>query len=144
MSDLAHATHPSERIVLEFFSTLSTGDLDAVRALLHEDASWTPMVRDVPGAGTHRGRAGIIDGFLAPVRGLFRAGDPKVIVDSLGSNGPLVFAETRGVGHLADGRPYENRYAWAIEIKDGQVFALREYMDSLYVTRLFESPPARY
>jgi uncharacterized protein len=110
--------------------------------LLHEDASWTPMVRGVPGEGTHVGRSAIIDSFLAPVRGLFKPGDPKVLVDTIASNGALVLTETRGVGTLSDGRPYENRYAWAIEIKDGRIFAVREYMDSLYVMKLFEKPSA--
>jgi uncharacterized protein len=137
---MVKANTENERVVLHFFATLSTGDLEAVRPLFHENASWTPMVRDVPGAGSHVGRSVIIDEFLAPVRGLFRPGDPKVIVDTIASNGSLVITETRGVGALADGRPYENRYAWAFEIKDGLVFAIREYMDSLYVSRLFEKP----
>jgi ketosteroid isomerase-like protein len=136
------ANNENERLAMDFFTTLSTGDLEAVRALLHEDASWTPMVRGVPGEGSHVGRSAIIDGFLAPVRGLFKPGDPKVLVETIASNGPLVITETRGVGTLSDGRPYENRYAWAIEIKDGKIFALREYMDSLYVMRLFEKPSA--
>ena len=129
----------SERRVLQFFATLSTGDLEAVRKLLHEQATWTPQVRGVPGAGVHRGRRGIVDEFLAPVRGLFRPGDPKVIIDSLGSKGPLVFVESHSDGRLADGRPYENLYAWAVEVRDGQIFAIREYFDSHYVVGLFPS-----
>jgi ketosteroid isomerase-like protein len=53
------------------------------------------------------------------------------------SKGPLVMVESRGLGKLADGRAYENRYAWAVEIRDGKVFAIREYMDSHYVAKLF-------
>jgi hypothetical protein len=136
------ASTENERLALNFLATLSTGDLEALRVLLHEEASWTPMVRGVPGEGTHVGRTAIIDGFLAPVRGLFKPGDPKVLVDTIASNGPLVITETRGVGTLADGRPYDNRYAWAMEFKDGQLFALREYMDSLYIMRLFAKPAA--
>jgi len=127
----------NERLVRDFFDTLSTGDLERVRSLLHQDASWTPQVRDVPGSGSHQGRDVIIDEFLAPVRGLFAPGDPKVVVDTVVASGALVMAETRGVGHVADGRPYDNRYAWAIEVRDGKIFALREYMDSHYVATLF-------
>jgi ketosteroid isomerase-like protein len=127
----------NERLTLEFFATLGAGDLEGVRALLHEDATWTPMVKDIPGAGKHIGRKGIVDDFLMPIRGMFRPGDPKVLVDTLASNGSLVITETRGKGALADGRPYDNQYCWAFEFKDGKVFAIREYMDSLYVSRLF-------
>jgi uncharacterized protein len=136
------ANNENERLAIEFFVTLSTGDLEAVRVLLHENASWTTMVHGIPGAGSHVGRSVIVDEFLAPVRGLFQPGDPKVLLETIASNGPLVFTETRGVGVLSDGRPYENRYCWAVEIKDGKVFAIREYMDSLYVMRLFETPSA--
>lgn len=129
--------NPNEQLVIDFFTTLSSGNLEAVRAMLHEDSTWTPMVRGIPGAGVHIGRKGIVDDFLMPIRGMFRPGDPKIHIDTVASNGPLVITETRGSGALADGRAYENRYCWAFEIRDGKVFAIREYMDSLYVFQLF-------
>jgi ketosteroid isomerase-like protein len=45
--------------------------------------------------------------------------------------------ETHSGGCLADGRPYNNLYAWAVEVRDGKVYALREYFDSHYVVGLF-------
>jgi uncharacterized protein len=134
---MVRADNENERLVLEFFATLSTGDLARVRPLLHEDVTWIPQVKDIPGAGTYRGHKGVIDEFLAPVRGLFAPGDPKTTVKSIVSKGPLVMVESQGLGKLADGRTYDNRYAWAIEIRDGKVFAIREYMDSFYVAKLF-------
>ncbi|MGH8205213.1 MAG: nuclear transport factor 2 family protein [Steroidobacteraceae bacterium] len=131
------ASNANERIVLDFFAALSNGELERVRAHLHHEASWTAQVRGVPGAGTHSGQRGIIDEFLAPVRGLFVPGDPKVLVDSIASKDSLVMAETRGIGKLSDGRPYANLYAWAIEIMDGKIKAVREYMDSHYIAELF-------
>jgi ketosteroid isomerase-like protein len=126
----------SEHVVLQFLAALSAGDLEGVRLMLHEEATWKPQVRAVPGAGIHRGRNGIVDDFLKPIRGLFRPGDPKVIVDSIASRGPLVMVESHSGGHLADGRPYENLYAWAVEVRDGKIYALREYFDSHYVVEL--------
>jgi uncharacterized protein len=129
----------NERVVMRFFEVLSAGNLEAVRDLLHVEATWKAQIRDVPGAGIHRGKKGIVDDFLRPIRGLFRPGDPKVIVDTLASKGSLVIAEARGVGKVADGRNYDNLYAWAFDIKDGKVYAIREYMDSHYVINLFGS-----
>jgi uncharacterized protein len=123
----------NEQLVVNFFETLSTGDLEKVRVLLHADASWTPMVKDVPGAGTHAPRDVIIDEFLAPVRGLFEPGDPKIEVDNVFAKGDKVCAETRAFGMLSNGNEYNNRYCWGIDIKDGKILALREYMDSHYV-----------
>lgn len=135
----AVADNDNERAVLEFFAVLSAGDLPRVKAMLHEDATWTAMVKGVPGAGAHRGKVGIVDEFLAPVRGLFAPGDPKSLVQSIASKGSLVFVETHGVGHLADGRVYDNWYAWALEVREGRIVAIREYMDSFYVAQLFGS-----
>jgi uncharacterized protein len=129
----------NERVVLQFLATLSAGDLEGVRAMLHEDATWTPQMRGVPGAGVHRGRKGIVDEFLRPIRGLFRPGDPKIIVDTVTSKGPLVMLESHSGGCLADGRPYDNLYAWAVEVADGKVYALREYFDSHYVVELMSA-----
>ena len=131
------ASNPNERTVLEFFAALGSGDLEKVRTFLHPEATWTPQVKGVPGAGVHKGHKGIIEEFLAPVRGLFAPGDPKVIVDTIASNGALVLTETRGLGRLADGRAYSNLYCWAFEVVDGKITAIREYMDSHYVAGLF-------
>ena len=139
---MAAAKNPSEQAVLDFFVTLSSGDLNALALLLHEDASWEPMVRDIPGAGVHQGRDTVINEFLAPVRGTFRAGDPKVHVAALVSDGDRVMAETRATGQRADGKPYDNRYAWAFELRDGKILRIREYMDSLYVARWFDMIPS--
>ena len=128
----------NERLVVDFFNTLSTSDFDRIREFFHEEATWEAMVKDIPGVGVHRGRKGIVDDFLKPIRGLFAPGDPKVTLTSLASKGSLVVAESTGSGHVADGRPYHNLYCWALEIKDGKIYRLREYMDSLYVSKLFQ------
>ena len=137
---MVRADNENERLALEFFTVLSTGELERVRPLLHDEVTWIPQVKDIPGAGVHRGKKGVIDDFLAPVRGMFAPGDPKTTVETIMSKGPLVMVESRGLGKLADGRTYDNHYAWAVEIRDGKVFAIREYMDSHYIATLFGTP----
>ena len=126
----------SERLVLRFFDTLSAGDLEGVRRMLHAEATWKPQMRSVPGAGIHRGPGGIVDDFLTPIRALFRPGDPKILVDTIASRGDFVMIESHSGGCLADGRPYENLYAWAVEVRGAKIYALREYFDSHYVMQL--------
>ncbi len=133
---MVKATNESERLFLKFFETLSTGDLDKIRAVFHDEAVWDVQVKGIAGEGSHRGKKGIVDDFLAPVRGMFKPGDPKVEVLSVASQGPLAIGEAQGKGTFTDGRPYENLYAFAIEFKDGKVYRLREYMDSFYVAKL--------
>jgi uncharacterized protein len=126
-------TTRNEQLVRDFFATLSTGDLEALRALLHPDGSWEVMARTVPGAGLTAGRDAVIDEFLAPVRSMFRPGDPKIDVKRTFSAGDLVCAETEATGVLSNGNDYHNRYAWVIAIRDDMVCDLREYMDTAYI-----------
>jgi uncharacterized protein len=125
----------NEHLVREFFETLGSGDLEGLRKLLHVDGSWEATSQSIPGAGITKGRDKIIDEFLAPVRGLFEPGDPKVMVVRILSKGDWVAAETEAIGMLANGNEYHNRYAWIIEIRDDKVYALREYMDSGYILK---------
>jgi uncharacterized protein len=118
--------------IRRFFATLSDGDLEALRPLFHPNASWEVM-RAVDGERLTVGRDSIIDDFLAPVRGRFEAGDPKIQVMTVFATGNMVAAETVGTGQLRNGRPYRNRYAWIIELNDGLLGHIREYMDTAYV-----------
>jgi uncharacterized protein len=118
-------------VVRVFFTALSDGDLEALRTMLHPDATWEVM-RAAPGERLAVGRDAIIDDFLAPVRGRFAAGDPKVTVRTLIAAGGLVAAETQADGTMLDGSEYHNRYAWMIELDGSAVLAVREYMDTAY------------
>ena len=131
------ATTDNEALVRDFFAQLNAENLEAIRAMLAEDAAWLPQARDMPGAGSYRGRHVIVDEFLKPIRGLFEPGSPSNRIVSMAANGPLVLVETHGTGKLRDGRPYENRYAWAFEIRGGKIAEIREYLDSHYIVRLF-------
>ena len=126
-------TTRNETLVREFFATLSSGDLEALRALMHPDGSWEVMATTVPGAGRTEGGDAVIDEFLAPVRGMFVDGDPKIDVKRTFAADEMVAAETEAIGELSNGNSYHNRYAWIIELRDDKVCHLREYMDTAYI-----------
>jgi len=130
----------SEAVVRRFFDLLNAEDLKGIRALLSEQVAWVPQARDMPGAGEYRGRNVIVDEFLKPIRGLFAKGSPRNRILSMASKDSLVLVETHGTGQLSDGRPYDNRYAWAFEVHAGKVDMIREYLDSYYIVRLFGKP----
>jgi ketosteroid isomerase-like protein len=134
---MAQADNDNERLVWEWFERLSAGDFDALRSMLHEEATWKVQVQGVLGAGAHKGPKGIIDDFLMPVRlGLFKEGDPKLPIDNILSKGSLVAVECRGIGLMKNGKEYRNLYCWLVEVRDNKIFAIREYMDSFYVSTL--------
>ena len=119
-------------VVRRFFDTLSTGDFDAIGKFFTDDSVW--QVNDVArGLPAQRGRKGIIDDFLQPIReGLFEPGDPKVDIRRLIAEGPWVVAETTGTGMLRNGNRYVNQYVFVIQVDGDKVRYLREYMDSDY------------
>jgi uncharacterized protein len=127
----------NEKLVRHFFETLSAGELEKLRTLLHEEAVWGIMATGIQGAGDKHGRKEIIDDFLKPIReGLFVPADPKVVIQHLVVQGPYAAVEAKGLGKFRNGKDYNNRYAFFLEIKDDKVFRLREYMDSYYVSTL--------
>lgn len=130
------AKNANEQLVLDFFEVLSSGDLEALRAFFHDKSVWQPKVKDIAGSGEHVGMA-IIDLFLAPVRGMFEPGDPKVHVTNLFSDGGTVGVESFSTGKTLDGKVYENDYAWVFHVSDGKIDRLHEYMDSHYTAKLF-------
>ena len=137
---MGEASTQSEAVVRKFFELLNAEDLEGIRALLSEEAAWIPQARDMPGAGEYRGRNVIVDEFLTPIRALFAKGSPSNRILSMASKDSLVLVETHGTGHLSDGRAYDNRYAWAFEVRSGKVAMIREYLDSYYIVRLFGKP----
>ncbi len=85
---MVQAANADEQLVLDFFEVLSSGDLEKLRGFYHEASVWEPKVKDIAGAGKHVGMD-IIDKFLAPVRGMFNPGDPKVHVHTMFSRDGL-------------------------------------------------------
>ncbi len=130
------AKNANEQLVLDFFDVLSSGDLEKLRGFFPDHAVWQPKVKGIAGAGEHVGMD-IIDLFLAPVRGMFEAGDPKVHVTNLFSDGEIVGVESYSTGKTLDGKVYENDYAWVFRVSHGKIDRLHEYMYSHYTATLF-------
>ena len=125
----------AERVVFAFFGALDAGDFEKARSLMADDMSWRVMGAGVPGAGTHVGPDAIF-AMMGPIRALFEPGSPVITLTKLTSNDHTVVMETHGGGRFRDGRPYDNRYVMSLDIENGKVAALREYMDTYYVNSL--------
>src|ERR1700743_3380415 len=97
-------------VVRRFFATLGTGDFAAVGEFFTDESVW--QVNDVArGLPAQRGRKGIIDDFLQPIReGLFEPGDPKVEIRRLIGEADWVWAETSARRTLPHGQHDENEY----------------------------------
>lgn len=54
------------------------------------------------------------------------------------TKGDRVMVEATTVSPLKDGRTYDNRYVFLVEIRDGLIHGVREYSDSAHVLATFD------
>ncbi|MFI8664488.1 nuclear transport factor 2 family protein [Rhodococcus qingshengii] len=63
-------------------------------------------------------------------------------VKSMIAEGDFVAVETECFGPLADGRSYNNLFHFLIEVRDGKIVLIHEYLDFLHTKEaLFDTPP---
>jgi ketosteroid isomerase-like protein len=123
----------NKRLVRDFVAAMNRMDVDAVGALLTEDATWT-MSGDLPVSGRHEGRAAVLGDFLANAAALFEPGSLRFELEMVVTEGRHAIAEYTGAGRAADGqREYRNHYCMVFEVRDGQISAVREYLDTAHV-----------
>jgi len=100
---------------------LEHGDLEAIRATLHPDATWRPMSRECRGPA-FMGRATRLSTSFWHRARLVRRGRSEDHGRSHGVDGRHRDVRVARHGTLRDGRAYDNRYAWSIDVRDGRIF----------------------
>ena len=128
----------NKQVVLGFVEALSRGNIDAVSATLADDATWW-LPGSLPVSGTHRGKKGIFDGFLAKAAPLFEPGSLSIQVQNTIADGNNVAVEWIARGKTAKGKQYENYYNVVFEVKGNKIQAIREYVDTLYAKEVLFS-----
>jgi ketosteroid isomerase-like protein len=119
----------SRAIALAMFSCMAEQDYERMWSeFLTDDSTWTLIMQ---GSEPLRGR-GIAD-FFAGGDAVFEGGAPTVTLTGSTAEGDRVAIEGVGKGRLRNGREYDNRYHFLVEVRDGRVAAVREYMDSQHV-----------
>jgi uncharacterized protein len=120
---------------MEFLTALAEGrGREAVR-LLDDDATWW-INGTTRFSGTYR-----IAQFLDLVHGLFETaeGPARTTFDAVVAEKNCVCIEARDRVRFADGRIYDNRIHYLIAFRGGKIAAIRQYLDTDHVVRLFDS-----
>lgn len=128
----------SKDVVQGYLGALVAGDLEGIRASFAPDATWT-IYGDLPIAGPWHGRDAIVDEFLTAVGStLFEPGSgPSFEFPTLIGEGDTVALEWRvDARAAATGEEYRNNYCGIFVVRDGQITAIREYLDSGYAARV--------
>jgi ketosteroid isomerase-like protein len=129
-------TQANKRITAQLFEHLSAGENDTALAMLSDDSTWwlagTPG--KLPVAGTLN---------KAQVTKLFRnitgalQGPIAMTVKHMVAEGDDVAAEVESLGHLKNGRTYNQHYHFRFTIRGGKIVAVREYLDTLHVQEVW-------
>jgi ketosteroid isomerase-like protein len=126
--------------VKDLFARLSGGDIGGVLAMMAEDVTWRlPGRRELlPIAGEYNKERlkRMFDGMLAQLgeRGL------EMRVVGLVAEGDGVAAEVESIGDLRNGRRYRQQYHFLIRFRDGQIAAVREYLDTQHTFDVWIRP----
>lgn len=136
----------SQQIVKNAWKAFATRDPAQIAAVFTEDAEWRAPEGNATAkalAHTHEmlGRAAIVRFLSEEMHRLF-VKDLTVTFTSLFSDGPVVMLEQRLQATLAGGRAYDNEYCFIIELQEGRIHRVREYMDTQRGFRCIFGQPA--
>jgi len=128
----------NKKVVLGFVEALSSGNIEAAKAALADDATWW-IPGSLPVSGTHRGKKAIFEDFLGQAQAFFQPNSVSIQVRNAIGEGDMVAVEWIARGKSAKGRTYENYYHLMFELKNGKIQAIREYVDTLYAKEVLFS-----
>jgi ketosteroid isomerase-like protein len=121
----------TKTVAQQYVSAAEAGETHAIRDLLAHDATWT-LAGDLPISGVWKGRDAIVDEFLATAMSYYEPGSVGLEITGMIAEHDQVVLQWTSRARTRGGRPYENGCIGVFTIRDGQIQAVREYMDTLY------------
>ena len=131
--------NPNRTLVEGIFTALAVGDRQPFADAMSDDFSWTITGHD-PWARTWRGKDAVRHELLTPLFAQFadtyRNRATRIVCDA-----DTVVVECRGSVATKAGKRYNNHYCYVIDMKEGKMLALTEYMDTALAEAVL-APPA--
>lgn len=125
----------NKQVVLDFYDAGARGDIDVCFALLADNVIWM-NIGNTKFSGTFVGKQAIADDLVGPLFSQLKAGITSQ-VDQLTAEGDIVVAQTSGTAETTDGTPYNNSYCQVFTVRNGQIEAVKEYMDTALIDSVF-------
>lgn len=104
--------------------------------LLADDATWT-ITGNSLASKVYPSREAFMSEVIRPFVARMSVGLKPVIRD-LYADGDTVVALFDAAGTARDGEPYENTYAWFLELRDGKIVKATAFFDSIAFNDLWE------
>lgn len=124
-------------VVREFLATFSSGDIDAIMALLTDDATWWVSGR-IAGMSGESSKANL-ETLLRQVAPLYVEGALRITPVSMISEGNRVAVEAESHAELVNGRIYANQYHFLFEVQGNRINRVREYSDTQHMMETFSA-----
>lgn len=128
----------NKAIVTDFMATFSRGDVEGVLERMAEGATWW-VSGSIPGMSGTYGKAEF-GRLLQGVKAVYKTGALQLTPNFMIAEGAYVAVEAESYGELHNGRIYNNRYHLLLEIRDGKVLRVKEYMDTQHAFATFLAP----
>ncbi|MBI5940573.1 MAG: nuclear transport factor 2 family protein [Caulobacterales bacterium] len=132
-------TEQSRALVTAAMDALAKGDSRPFYEAWADDIAWRPMTVGVWGK-VHHGRKAARDALFVPLREQYATTYTNA-PERIFADGDFVFVECQGAVTLKSGKPYNNTYCFVIQMKDGKMVEVREYLDSALSEAVLEPFP---
>jgi ketosteroid isomerase-like protein len=131
------STQENVQIVKVFFAAMGGSDRQALLALAAEDIEWIIPGEGWPLAGTHRGHAGLT-ALLQKASESVEISYPKP--PEFVAQGDRVLVVGFATGKIkATNKTFEDNWVFAINVRNGKVTNIREYIDTQALARASET-----
>ena len=121
----------NKNLVLGFFEDFSASKAEAALARMADNATWWVAGRpeQFPLAGTKTKAQ-----FTELLKGIGSAMPKglKITPKGITAEGDRVALEAESYGEHANGKVYNNLYHFLIEVREGKIQAVREYLDTIH------------
>lgn len=125
----------NKKLVADFFGHFGRKDVAGALAMMTDDATWwiggKPRLFPIAGLKTKAAMAEILNS-LVPVMKNGLAITPK----GMTAEGNKVAVEAESYGELPNGRVYNNEYHFLVEVRDGKIAAVKEYLDTMHTAEI--------
>ena len=124
-----------KNIVIRFFETFSTGNVDTILAGLSDDATWWVSGKIAGMSGTNSRQQ--LGDLLRAVAPMYTHGALRITPSSMIAEGNLVAVEAESFAELTSGKTYNNHYHFLIELDGDKVRRVKEYSDTHHMLETF-------
>lgn len=116
------------RIAVSLLDAFTEGDVDKIVALLADDATWW-AAGSIPGVSGSRTKPEVAIA-VSGMADLSATGTLPTTVHRTLAQGDLVAIEASTDARFTNGKAYQNQYMFLIQVRDGAIVEVKEYMDT--------------